>query len=165
MSILIKAYNNYTRKGGHWLLKIVGTGPQEEKLRELVKKCRLSDKVYFMGWLNYNELPQVYWNASAFVLASLSDSWGLSINEAMAAGLPLLISSNCGCVPDLCKNGINGYIFNPNDYITLSNLMLRYSNNTLDLKQMGVYSQAIIKAYSIDTWCNSLKEMVTSLES
>jgi glycosyltransferase involved in cell wall biosynthesis len=160
---LIKAYERYSGKGGRWLLKIVGTGPQEERLRDAVDRHGLSEKVHFLGWLDYHELPRVYWDASVFILASRSDSWGLSVNEAMAAGLPLLISTACGCMPDLCKSGINGYVFDPADYDSLSDLMRSCSDCTFDLKALGANSRAIIEPYSIDTWCSSLNDMVTSL--
>jgi 1,2-diacylglycerol 3-alpha-glucosyltransferase len=53
--------------------------------------------------------------ASAFIQASTTEQWGLVVNEAMASGLPVLVSERCGCAPDLVKNGVNGYTFDPYD--------------------------------------------------
>ena len=57
--------------------------------------------VAFRDWVSYEELPALYSSASAFVLPSSFEPWGLVVNEAMAAGLPVAVSEECGCAPDL----------------------------------------------------------------
>jgi glycosyltransferase involved in cell wall biosynthesis len=47
------------------------------------------------------------------VHASTTEQWGLVVNEAMAAGLPVLVSDRCGCAPDLVEVGVNGFTFDP----------------------------------------------------
>jgi glycosyltransferase involved in cell wall biosynthesis len=71
------------------------------------------------------------------------------VNEAMACGLPVLVSDKCGCAIDLVKNGENGYTFSPTNYEELTNLLLKYMNmNTEDLEKMGRVSEKIIAEYS-----------------
>jgi glycosyltransferase involved in cell wall biosynthesis len=64
--------------------------------------------------------------ASVFVLPSKGpgETWGLSVNEALASGTPVLVSSRCGCANDLVQEGINGYIFKSDDLIDLERKML-----------------------------------------
>src|SRR5690606_18401005 len=64
-----------------------------------------------------------YADAGAFVHASTTEQWGLVVNEAMACGLPVLVSNRCGCAPDLVKEGVNGWTFDPTDPATLAELM------------------------------------------
>ena len=59
--------------------------------------------------------------------ASTTEQWGLVINEAMASGLPVIVSNRCGCVSDLVREGYNGFVFDPNDVERLARLMLRVS--------------------------------------
>ena len=60
-----------------------------------------------------SELP---WSSPPpFVHASTTEQWGLVVNEAMAAGLPVLVSERCGCASDLVAHGINGLLFDPYD--------------------------------------------------
>lgn len=67
--------------------------------------------VVFAGFRQVGELPRFYAGAGAFVHASLSEQWGLVVNEAMASGLPVLVSDRCGCAKDLVQDGVNGYTF------------------------------------------------------
>ena len=62
---------------------------------------------------------------TAFVHASASEQWGLVVNEAMAAGLPVIVSERCGCAPDLVREGVNGLTFDPCDVAELAGLMER----------------------------------------
>lgn len=158
---LIKAYSLYRQKGGSWSLVIAGTGPEEETFREMVP-AHDKEHVYWLGWVGYEGLPELYKNAGCFILASLVEPWGLVVNEAMAAGLPVLVSRHCGCQPELCWRGVNGYDFDPHDVNALTSLMLRMSSGTVDLVKMGEISQEIISLYSLDNWANAVKEGVSS---
>ena len=57
----------------------------------------------------------VYGLASAFVHPSTTEQWGLVVNEAAAAGLPLIVSERCGCAPELVRQGVTGFLFDPYD--------------------------------------------------
>ena len=77
------------------------------------------------GFKQYDELPIYYGLAGAFIHASTTEQWGLVVNEAMAAGLPVIVSERCGCAPDLVENGRNGFTFDPYDVDALTHLMLK----------------------------------------
>src|SRR5262249_45910530 len=67
------------------------------------------DNVVFTGFVNQSELPALYAAADVFALPSENEPWGLAVNEAMCAGLPVVVSREVGCVADLVQNGVNGY--------------------------------------------------------
>lgn len=123
---LIDAFARYAEQmiGRVWSLVLSGSGPQETALRAAVAAAGLDDKVRFTGFLQYSELPAGYGLADAFILPSVSDQWGLVVNEAMAAGLPVLVSNRCGCAPDLVNEGENGFTFDPFDTGALAERML-----------------------------------------
>jgi glycosyltransferase involved in cell wall biosynthesis len=159
LGLLIRAFASYRARGGSWRLVIVGTGPQTEELTKLATGLA-GDAVSFAGWQQYEELPVFYGLARCFILPSISEPWGLVVNEAMASGLPLLVSRKCGCQPELCHRNINGFDFDPLDMEGLTALMLRISGGTIDLKAMGAASHNLISQYSLDNWISTLKDCI-----
>lgn len=152
---LLTAFAAYRNRGGTWHLRIAGTGPEEEDLKDLVPPtCR--DFVHWLGWKQHEDLPALYAAASCFVLPSLIEPWGLVVNEAMAAGLPVLVSRQCGCLPELCRRGVNGYDFDPLDTLALADLMLEMSSDHVDLAAMGQASRVLIAPYSLDYWSKTV---------
>jgi len=71
----------------------------------------LHSSVHLPGFKQYDELPVYYAFANAFVHASTTEQWGLVVNEAIASGLPIIVSDRCGCVPELVQG--NGFTFDP----------------------------------------------------
>jgi glycosyltransferase involved in cell wall biosynthesis len=65
----------------------------------------------FAGFLNQTEVSKAYVAANVLVLPSESETWGLVVNEAMACGLPAIVSDTVGCAPDLIEKGRTGYVF------------------------------------------------------
>ena len=91
-------------------LLIVGDGPDKEKYEDLVQDKDLSDKIIFTGKVAYDEMPIYYQMADLFITASTSETQGLTVIEAMGAGLPII------CIDDESFNSVviddlNGYLF------------------------------------------------------
>ena len=87
---------------------MAGSGELEPELRSFCAEHAL-DNIVFTGFVNQSELPGLYGASHVFVLPSEYESWGLAVNEAMCAGLPVVVSREVGCVADLVRDGINGY--------------------------------------------------------
>ena len=75
-------------------LAIVGDGPEKENLVGLVKELKLGKKVLFTGFIEREEVPKVYKDATVFVFASDTETQGLTVPEAMAAGLPVVVAED-----------------------------------------------------------------------
>lgn len=159
LGMLIESYRLYRHSGGRWDLHIVGTGPDEADLKQSVP-ATISQHVRWVGWKQYEDMPDVYAEASCFVLASRSETWGLVVNEAMAAGLPVLLSRTCGCVPELCWRGINGYDFAPTNPGELARLFERMSSGQVDRNAMGEASRRIIANFTPHTWACALRDCI-----
>jgi len=112
------------------------------------------------GFKQYDELPAWYGLAGAFVHASTTEQWGLVVNEAMASGLPVLVSERCGCAPDLVKDGVNGFIFDPYDVERLARLMYRLAHGDVDRDAMGRASQEIIADWGLERFADGLAKAV-----
>lgn len=97
------------RLGPHAALLVAGSGPEENAVREEAR--RLGVRVTHMGFMNQSRVAEAYAAADCLVLPSDSESWGLVVNEAMATGLPAVVSDRVGCAPDLVASGETGEIF------------------------------------------------------
>ncbi len=122
---LLKAYAKYRAAfaGESWGLVIAGSGQEDERLRLLQRELGL-DSVVWPGFVQYDALPFYYGLASAFVHPALSEPWGLVVNEAIASGLPVLVSRTVGAQYELLAEGENGYAFDPADEDDLAIKML-----------------------------------------
>jgi glycosyltransferase involved in cell wall biosynthesis len=97
----------------------VGSGELEPQLRELGNKLGVSAR--FEGFKNQTEMPDAYRAADVLVLPSdHRETWGLVVNEAMACGLPAIVSDAVGCGPDLIVEGETGYTFPLGDTLALA---------------------------------------------
>ncbi|MBD2343428.1 glycosyltransferase [Anabaena subtropica] len=162
---LLLAYKLYRQQLGQeaWSLVMVGGGPQEAKLRAQAQQLNLLD-VIWPGFQQVDKLPIYYGLASALILPSLREPWGLVINEGMACGLPILISERCGCVPDLVFPGINGYVFNPFRVEQIAAAMAAMTaKSDLQRHKMGNASSRIIANYTPETWAEALSDCIHNI--
>jgi glycosyltransferase involved in cell wall biosynthesis len=160
--VLLDAFHRYRNEGGQWDLVIVGGGPQEEEIRSF-QESRQIRGVHFTGWKQRDEIPVYFALASCFVLASISEPWGVVVNEAAACGLPLLVSRNCGSAPELCQRGVNGYDFDPRSSEELTRRMLALSSGNMDLEEMSRASLRIAAGFTLDSWCRSLCDCIATV--
>jgi glycosyltransferase involved in cell wall biosynthesis len=132
-----------------WDLVVLGDGPLKAGLRESVNELGLEKFISLPGFKQYDELPIFYGLAHAFIHASTTEQWGLVVNEAMASGLPVLVSNRCGCAQDLALDGANGFTFDPNNVEEMAQLMMRMGSlPAATLEAMGRESQKIVADWS-----------------
>ncbi len=146
---LLQSWLAYRQSGGTWPLVLVGGGPEAELLRNTAAESGFGAYVTFPGLKNSRELLPFYAAAGCFVLPSTREPWGLVVNEAMAAGLPVLVSDRCGCAPDLVADAENGFLFHPMDLTRLTHLLHQVEELPAKVrKEMGAASQRIIQGFS-----------------
>jgi len=144
---LLEAYRRLKAKNYDWGLILVGSGSLGGDIEAYIKRQGIKD-VFIPGFKQKEAIPQYLAVSDVFVLPSVSETWGLVVNEAMASGLPVLISERCGCYPDLIKEGVNGFSFDPLNTEELYELMINAAEGKYDLKAMGEASVDIIKDYT-----------------
>jgi len=142
-----------------WHLVVLGDGALRGELEQRVSALELGTRVLMPGFKQYSELPLYYGLAQAFILASTTEQWGLVVNEAMASGLPVLVSERCGCARDLVQPGVNGYCFDPRDVGALAGLMGRLAENEDRRQAMGDASANLIEAWSPGVFAANLIEL------
>lgn len=128
---------------------ILGGGELEDSLKELAASINV--KIIITGFIvSQEELFKHYFAGDALILpSSVYEVWGLVVNEAMCAGLPVIVSSICGCSMDLVLEGENGYVINPYDIKDISEKIykLMYEDNLI---VMGNKSKDIIKEWTFE---------------
>ncbi|MGC8823427.1 MAG: glycosyltransferase family 4 protein [Bacteroidales bacterium] len=147
---LIKAYHSYLslHPDEKTILYIVGSGPLETSLKSLIGSFQ-HQQIRLHPFVQYDELPELYRHARGLILASTSEPWGLVVNEAMAAGLPVMVSNRCGCVDDLVKDGENGWIMDPTSEGIVATLEKFFNKTPEQLREMGKIGQKIIQQYDL----------------
>lgn len=156
---LIEAYAQYAAEGGNssWDLVLSGEGPLEPELRRGAAQAGIEGRVRFTGVLRYDDLPACYGLAGAFILPSVSDQWGLVVNEAMASGVPVLVSARCGCAPDLVAEGATGFAFDPGDAGELAGRMAVLAGlSDSQRADMGRRARGRIEDYSPDRFASAM---------
>ena len=92
---------------------------------------------------------------------STTEQWGLVVNEAMAAGLPVIVSARCGCAPDLVVDGENGFRFNPEDTRGLADrLQTVAESDAATLAALGNASRRRIADWSPARFAHGLRAAV-----
>ena len=157
---LFIAYAEYREKWKGdmpWDLVLLGDGPLRETLNTQLSTLNLHSHVHLAGFKQYDELPVYYALAKAFVHASTSEQWGLVVNEAVASGLPVIVSNRCGCVPELV-NG-NGFTFDPLDEHELAAQLLKMALLSNDERRcLGDASYSIAVNFAPDRFGEGLAQ-------
>lgn len=159
---LLTAYRAYRAAAGTaaWNLVLLGGGPLAGEIRAAITAYGLESTVNLPGFRQYPDLPAYYGLAGAFILPSTTEQWGLVVNEAMAAGLPVLVSERCGCAEDLVRPGGNGFRFNPFDPAELTGQMLAISAEDCDRAAMARAGRTIIAEWPVERFGRELRQAV-----
>jgi glycosyltransferase involved in cell wall biosynthesis len=159
---LIRAYAKYRQNsevGGDlpWDLVLLGDGPLREALNSQLSTLNLHGHVHLPGFKQYDELPVYYALAKAFVHPSTTEQWGLVVNEAIASGLPVIVSERCGCVPELVRG--NGFTFDPIDERELPSRLLQIASLSDDERRsLGNASYRIAENFAPEHFGEGLEQ-------
>ncbi len=143
----IKALDFAHRTGAPIQGLMVGDGSMRGEIEEMIRQRSLP--IRLTGFLNQSQIPQAYAAADVLVLPSHSESWGLVVNEAMACGLPAIVSNGVGCGPDLIREGITGFTFPVGDVEKLAAIMAKLAWGGEELSAMKRAATQHIQQYSI----------------
>jgi len=140
-------------------LLMVGDGELRRTCEQYVRTHSLP--VTFAGFLNQGEIAKSYVAGDCLVLASDAyETWGLVVNEAMACGLPAIVSNACGCAPDLLIEGMTGYTFPYGDIDALADRMDRMVVDQEARLRMSNGAQRHIDAFSVGRAADILIEAI-----
>lgn len=128
-------------------LLIVGDGSERQQLERIMSENSLP-RVVFAGAVDYEVVPLYYALCDVLVMPTLEDNWSLVVPEAMACSKPVLCSRFNGCWPELVKDGVNGWTFDPRAPRELARLFETCGSQLDRLSAMGRASRKIVEDYS-----------------
>src|SRR5262249_380891 len=100
---LLSVLETLSERRGEWTWVVAGDGPQRAEIEQRIRELDMGDHVRLLGNVGYSEIPALYHRADAYLQSSVSEPWGLAVNEAMASALPIIVSNQCGCREDLLQ--------------------------------------------------------------
>ncbi len=144
LGLLVKSFQAVLKQGKKAELDIIGEGICKTELQELIggtKEIKLKGKKFG------SDLLQAYRHAHVMVLPSCNERWGLVVNEALAAGLPVLGSSAVGAANDLILNPDAGWVFKDNNEMELTEILTHIIDNPLQIHEKGKRGQDFMVNY------------------
>lgn len=143
-------------------LLIVGDGPEQPLLEELIKSLSLEDHVLFCGAVKSSRMPLYYAYAEALILASEYDQWGLVVNEALSCGVPVLITERCGAAGEILLHGVNGYIWDGKDTAQAGRLLDDLVSDQARNRKFGAAGKRLMASWGLDRFSASARHLLRS---
>ncbi|GJD16229.1 glycosyl transferase, group 1 family protein [Rivularia sp. IAM M-261] len=160
---LVTAYGNYRQQVEikPWDLVICGSGEEESNIHQLITQLKLNNYIHLPGFISYQALGDWYGLAGAFVHPALTEPWGLVVNEACAAGLPIICSRTVGSASELVQDGKNGLLFDPENTSDITRALVSISQISPETRtKMGELSQKIVANYSPENFAEGICQAI-----
>lgn len=152
-------------------LVFVGSGSMREQLMHLCAELNLGvyeegsagtadADVWFYAFKQLDEIPEFYSLASVFVLPSLTEEWGLVVNEAMSCGLPVVVSKYAGCASDLVVEGETGFTFDPSHQIELEIVLKRLLEDPLIREKIGANARDHVQKWGCSLFRENAERLI-----
>ena len=149
VDILLAAFERVATKHPQVRLLILGDGPLRESLEQQVSRD-LKTSVIFTGYIDQKNLPAHFLAADVFVFPSRHDGWGVVVNEACAAGLPIIATSQTGSVFDLVEEGQSGFLVECDNVDELAQKMALFCEHPEWIKDFGNRSRELVERFSAE---------------
>jgi glycosyltransferase involved in cell wall biosynthesis len=129
-------------------LVLVGDGPLKDTLHAEIEELGITNRVRFLGFVNYSRLPEVYASSDLLVHSAEWEPYGLIVNEAMVCGIPVVVSDRVGAGYDLVQEGITGFIYPCGNLDALATILQKILVDQEALKQMSKAAIERMKTWS-----------------
>lgn len=158
---LLRAFAGAARQMEQWQLVISGSGEMEAEWKQLARELGLQNQVRWVGFLQYDDLPTYYGLASCFVHPAHSEAWGLVVNEACAAGLPIIAGSRAGATCELVVDGVNGRLVDSGSERELAEALLEITRaGDRGRERMGRQSEKLVADLGPDRFGSALQNLM-----
>jgi glycosyltransferase involved in cell wall biosynthesis len=141
-------------------IALAGAGPEEERLRAVA-----GENVSFLGQVPRDDLPALFARADVLVMPSRSEPWGMVLNEAALAGLPLVSTTAAGAAHELVEDGVNGFVVPPDDVTALRGALRRLVEDAAFRRAAGDRSRALGARFTPERWADAVAALAVSLSS
>lgn len=166
--LLIDAFSVITKEQSKVRLLIVGDGKLESVIRKRVQG--LSEDIYnritILPFQDQPAMKKMYRIANFFVLPSKgpAETWGLSVNEALACGTPVLVSDRCGCAVDIVREGVNGFIFHSGNLESLITQMKKCCDKG-NWEKFSRNATSSVANFNFQVYKEAIDQLICSIEN
>ncbi len=140
-------------------LVLLGDGPLREEYKTSVPE-EIRSRVHFPGHVPQTDLPAYFVLADVFVFPSRHDGWGVVVNEACAAGLPIITTPQTGAAHDLVEDGHSGFIRERDDVVGFSQAMQYLLDHPSDRVAFGDRSRQLVEQFSTESGALQFQKVV-----
>jgi glycosyltransferase involved in cell wall biosynthesis len=147
-------------------LIIAGTGTENLQLHLLASKYGIESNINFVGQVRSDDRVQFFKDADVFVLPSISEPWGLVVNEALSSGVPVIAPFWVGAVTDLVIHNYSGLVLNSNNPQEIANALIYAIDNKEKMKQMGANGACLVLegGYCVKECIAAIRSICNNLE-
>jgi len=129
-------------------LRVIGDGELRESVEQTLRPVR--ERVEFIGFRDWDELPEAYASADVLCVPSRYDGWGLVVPEGLASGLPVIATNRMGAALEFVESGRNGWLSPAGDQGALFNVMREAALlSSSELEQLGRYARESVSAHTL----------------
>jgi glycosyltransferase involved in cell wall biosynthesis len=149
VDVLLRAFERICRSDPAATLTLLGDGPHQARYRQMISP-EWRERVRFAGFRQPDELPDAFAEADVFVLPSRYDGWGVVVNEALAAAMPVVTTSSVGAAADLIEPGRNGMVVPPGDVDALADALMQFVVKPRLVDQFGNRSREMSRDWTVE---------------
>ena len=161
----VEAYDLYRRLAGDAArpLHLCGSGPLEADLRAEVARRGLEGRIVFRGFLQEKGIAETLGSTLCLLLPSLEEQFGLVVNEALAMGVPTILSDQCGARDVLIRSGLNGHIVEPDNPEGLARHMLSVASDEAEWRRLSLNGRPFQALADASFFAESVEKALHSL--
>lgn len=164
--LLIDAFVKLKEQNDNNRLLLVGNGLLENNIKSRINSLpqHIASSITILPFQDQNKIKLLYRLADVFVLPSISETWGLSVNEALASGTPVIVSNKCGCSIDLVRNDVNGLSFKSMDCDDLLQKMHLLCNEEYRIR-LAANAKVSLSRYTFHSFMIALNQIFAKSEN
>jgi len=160
--LALQAYRAYAAQAANpRRLVICGSGVLEEELKAQVKSLSLESLVTFTGLIQTTEVSRILSSTLALILPSTEEQFGQVVLEAIAMGLPVLVSEACGARDELVRTGVNGFVFEPDNSEGLAWFMLKLASDQDLWSRMADATKRFLPLCDVERFADGVGRLIS----
>lgn len=160
---LVAAFEAYQSQQPNSRLILVGDGPLRDTVMAATKPIK--NLIYTPGYVSYSQLPKWYSLADVFVHPAPSEPWGVSVNEALASGVPVIASTGVGAAVELIEEGMSGFIFEQRDVQSLVTALKKWAQmkNSRTNEDIQTQCQLALAKWNYETVISAFQNILKNV--
>lgn len=161
--VAVNAFARYVSRTNHpRRLRIFGDGGLDRELREHVRELKMTEFVSFEGFQQTDAVSQALGSTLALIQSSSEEQFGFAIIEALAMGVPVIVSDNCGARDEFVRSGVNGFIVQPDNVEGIAFFLGKLASDQLLWERLSAGTTAFAEEADAISFARSVGRLTAS---